>query len=108
MFDMHGWSDAVDRINNDVVRLRTGMMRKLEYRVDARVLRWFGHLVKMDDGRLVKRVMKSEVIGSWPRGMPKFGWMDGVKKALGRRDISMELARERAVDRRDWRMLVNG
>ena len=31
-----------DRINNDVVRLRTGMVRKLEDRVDARVSRWFG------------------------------------------------------------------
>ena len=31
-----------DRINNDVVRLRTGMMRKLEDRVDALVLSWFG------------------------------------------------------------------
>ena len=32
-------------------------MRKLEDRVDARVRRWFGHMVRMDDGRLVKRVM---------------------------------------------------
>jgi hypothetical protein len=64
-----------DRINNDVVRLRTGMVRKLEDRVDARVLRWFGHMVRMDDGRLVKRVMESEAIGSRPRGRPKFGWM---------------------------------
>jgi hypothetical protein len=82
-----------DRINNDVVRLRTGMVRKLEDRVDARVLRWFGHMVRMDDGRLVKRVMESEVSGSRTRGRPKFGWMDGVKQALGRRDISVELAR---------------
>ena len=40
-----------DRINTDVVRLRTGMVRKLGDRVDARGLRWFGHMVRMDDGR---------------------------------------------------------
>ena len=65
-------------------------------------------MVRMDDGRLVKRVMQSEVIGSRPRGRPKFGWIDGVKQALVRKDISVELARERAVDRREWRMIVNG
>ena len=48
-----------DKINNDVVRLRTGMVRKLEDRVDARVLKGFGHIVRMDDGRLVRRVMES-------------------------------------------------
>ena len=56
----------------------------------------------------VKRVMEWQVIGSRPRGRPKFGWMDGVKQALGRRDISVELARERAVNRREGRMIVNG
>ena len=65
-----------DRIKKDVVRLRTGMVRKLEDRVDACVLRWFGHMVRMNDGRLVKRVMESEVSGSRPRGRSKFGWMD--------------------------------
>ena len=44
------------------------MVRKLEDRVDVRVLRWFGHIVRMDDGRLVKRVMESEVSGSRTRG----------------------------------------
>ena len=39
-----------DIINNDVVRLRTGMVRKLEDIVDAHVLKWFGHIVRMDDG----------------------------------------------------------
>ena len=68
------------------------MVGKMEDRVDARVLMWFGHMVRMDDGRWVKRVMESEVIGSRPRGRLKFGWMDGVKQAFVRRDISVELA----------------
>ena len=31
-----------DRINNAVVRIRTGMVKRLEERVNARVLRWLG------------------------------------------------------------------
>jgi hypothetical protein len=96
-----------DRIRNDVVRRRAGMVKRLEDRGDARVLRWFGHMVRMNDGRLVKRVMESEVSYSRPRGRPKFGWMDGLKQALGRRVICVKLARERAMDRREWRMIVN-
>jgi hypothetical protein len=42
-----------DIINHDFVRLGTGMTRKLEDSVDARVLKWFRHMVRMDDGRLV-------------------------------------------------------
>ena len=97
-----------DRINNDVVRFRTGMVKRLEERVDARVLRWFGHMERMDGKRLAKKVWKAEVSGRRPRGRPKFGWMDGVKQALGRRDMSVEEARVRAMDRREWRMVVNG
>ena len=36
-------------------------------------------------------------------GQSLVGWM-----ALIRRDISVELARERAIDRREWRMIVIG
>ena len=43
-----------------------------------------------------------------PKGRPKFGWMDGVKQALERRDMSLEKARVRAMDRREWRTVVNG
>ena len=97
-----------DKINNDFVQLRRGMVWKLKDRVDARVLRWFGHMVRMDDGRLVKRVMELKESGSWPRGRLEFGWIDEVKQALGRRGISKELVREHAMDRREWRMIVNG
>ena len=84
------------------------MVKRLGDRVDARVLRWYGHMVRMDDARLVKKVWKAEVSGRRPRGRPKFGWMDGVKQALGRKDISVEEARVRALDRREWRVVVNG
>ena len=82
-FDIKCFSDIAGvtlwyRMNNDVVRLRTGMVRKLEDRADAGVLRWFGHMVRMDNGRYVERVMELEASGSRPRGRPKFGWMDGV------------------------------
>jgi len=95
MSEEHGWSVAERQ-----VRVRTGIVKKLEDRIDSCSLRWFGHMVRMDEGRLVKKVLKSEASGRRPRGRPKFGWMDGVKQALERRDVNVEVARERELDRR--------
>lgn len=96
-----------DRLRNVMVRERTGMNVELAGRSDERVLRWFGHMERMDDERLVKKVMNSRMNGSRPRGRPRYGWMDGVKRALSDRGVSVEDARVRARDRNDWRMVVN-
>ena len=43
------------------------------------VLRWFGHVERIDNERLMKEVMNAKVDGRRARGRPRFGWMDGVK-----------------------------
>lgn len=40
------------------------------------------------------------VNGRGPRRKPNFVLMDGVKQVLGRRDIGVEVTRERVMDRR--------
>ena len=47
----------LDRVRNEVVRARTGVRRELVARVDMNVLRWFGHVERMDNERLLKKVM---------------------------------------------------
>ena len=71
-----------DRIRNEEVRRRAGVERKLPSRVDQNVLRWFGHMERMDEEHLAKQVMNSEVDGNGGRGRPNLGWMDGVRRAL--------------------------
>ena len=39
----------LDRVRNEVVRARTGVRRELAARVDMNVLRWFGHVERMDN-----------------------------------------------------------
>ena len=34
-------------------------------RADQRVLRWFGHVVRMDDYLMARRVLMVEVSGGW-------------------------------------------
>ena len=60
----------------------------------------------MNNERLLKKVMNAKVDGRSARGRPRFGWMDGVKRALNDRRIDMREASERARNRNEWRMIV--
>ena len=97
----------MDRVRNEEVRRRAGIERELASRTDQRVLRWFGHVKRMDDYRMARRVLMAEVSGGRVRGRPRFGWIDGVKVALGNREMAVEAAQQCAKDRKAWRSLVH-
>ena len=73
---------------------RTGIERELASRADQRVLRWFGHVERMDAYRMARRVLMAEVSGGWVRGRLRLVWMDGVKVALGNRGMTVEAAQQ--------------
>ena len=66
----------VYRVRNEEVRRRTGIERELASRADQRVLKWFGHVERMDDYRMARRVLMAEVSGGRVRGRQSLGWMD--------------------------------
>ena len=80
---------------------------ELASRADQRVLRWFGHLERMNEYRMARRVLMAEVSGGRVRARPRLGWMDGVKVALGNRGMTVEAARQCAKDRKACRALVH-
>ena len=47
-----------------------------ESKVDQRVLRWFGHVERMDEYRMARRLLMAEVGEGRVRGRPMLGWMD--------------------------------
>ena len=51
----------IDRVRNEEVRRRAGIERELASRANQRVLRWFGHMERMDDYRMARRVLMAEV-----------------------------------------------
>ena len=70
------------------------------------VLRWFGHVERMEDERMLKKVMNARVNGVGARGRPRLEWMDGARRALQDRGMDVREAKERARDRNDWRAIV--
>ena len=94
----------MDGVRNEAVRMRAGIERELASRADQRVLRWFGHVERMDQNRMASSVCMAEASG---RRRPRLDWMDGVKVALGNRGMTVEAARQYAKDRKEWRALVH-
>ena len=47
----------MDRVRNEEVRRRAGIERQLASRADQKVLRWFGHVERMDEYRMGRRVL---------------------------------------------------
>ena len=92
-----------DRLRNEEIRRRSGVLLELSNRAEQKGLRWFGH-VERTDGK------KNHGIGCrgvGMRGRPEMGWMEGVRGSLGKRGVSVEEGRVKARDRREWRKFVN-
>ena len=58
----------MDRVRNEEVRRRAGIERELASRADQRVLRWFGHVERMDEYHMASRVLMAEVVGDGYEG----------------------------------------
>ena len=58
----------IDRVRNEDVHRRAGIEWELASRADQRVLRWLGHVERMDEYRMARRVLMAEVSGGWVRG----------------------------------------
>ena len=50
------------------MRRRAGIERELVSTADQRVLRWFGHVERMDEHRVARRVLKAKVSGGRVKG----------------------------------------
>ena len=61
---------------------------------------------RMDNELLLKKVVNAKDDGRSARERPRFGWMDGVKRALNDRRMDMREASELASNRNEWRTIV--
>ena len=62
----------MDRGRNEEVCMRAGLERELASRADQRVWRWFGHVERMDEYGMARRLLMAEVSGGQVRGRPSF------------------------------------
>ena len=63
----------MDIVRNEEVRRKAGIERELASGVDQRVLRWFGHLERMDDYRMATSMFMTDANGCRVLGRPRLG-----------------------------------
>ncbi|XP_054277909.1 uncharacterized protein LOC128996544 [Macrosteles quadrilineatus] len=70
--------------------------------VRSRRLRWAGHVLRKEEGSLVRNALNNNPEGRRPPGRPKLRWRDQVRRDLRR----MGRREDEAMDRAVWRQCV--
>jgi len=91
-----------DKIRNIIIKQKTNVTGSLLDDIKTKQLKWYGHVQRMEDGRLPEKVMKWSQPGRRKRGRPKATWAEGIRGLLGEKGL-ME---EDWNDRGSWRKKI--
>ena len=94
------------RITTGVLLERVGLP-PIDNLVTVNLLRWAGHVMRMESSRLPRKLMTAWVREPRPRGCPQFTYGRGVYKALRKMDVAKEEWNEKSQCRDDWREMIN-
>jgi hypothetical protein len=72
--------------------------------VKPKRISWIGHVERMEDSRMPKRVMTEKIYTRRKRGRPNVRWLDDVQEDL--REMGIEEWRRKAQDRDQWRRIA--
>ena len=85
-----------------VIKQKMNVVRSLLDDIRTKQLQWYGHVQRMEVGRLPKEVMKWSPSGRGKRGRPKLTWAEGIRGLMGEKGL-ME---EDWNDRGNWRKKI--
>ena len=83
----------MDRVPNARIKEFCGVKKGLDGRIDGGVLQWFGHVERMENDRIAKKVYEGECAGSRSVSRPRKRWIDVVKECLRKRGLDVSQAR---------------
>ena len=91
-----------DKIRNTIIKQKINIAGSLLDDIKTKQLQWYGHVQRMEEGRLPKEVMKWSPPGRRKRGRPKLTWVEGIRGLMGEKGL-ME---EDWNDRDNWRKKI--
>jgi hypothetical protein len=77
-----------DTIRNTIIKQKMNVTRSILDDINTKQLKWYGHIQRMEEGRLPKQVMKWNPPGRRKRGRPKLTWMEGIRRLMGGKGTS--------------------
>lgn len=90
-----------DRVRNVTTREELETEPLVET-IQRKQLRWYGHVVRMREERLPRKIMEARREGKRRRGRPRLTWLDTIKNMVERKGKSIEEAKRLARNRREF------
>lgn len=90
----------LQRVTNTEIRRRMGVKKTVAEEIERRRLKWYGHVRRLEDQRWPRKIMEWSPPFRRKRGRPPEEWMKQVIKDIERRDLDMDLWRDREAWRR--------
>ena len=98
----------VDKVPNARIRQLCGLTKGVDEKIDEGVLRWFGHVERMENNRIAKKVHVGECVSSRSVGKARKRWIDTVKDFLKKRGLDAREAKRMLHNKSVWRGFVRG
>jgi len=91
------------KIRNSFIREKTNIKISVLGYIRYKQLNWYGHVQRMDQKRLPRRILEWCPLGRRRKGRPRNSWMQGLQTAMRERGIGdLEW-----VNREGWRKKIN-
>jgi hypothetical protein len=78
------------KIRNAVLKRKMNVERSLLDDIKTKQLQWYGHVQRVEEGRLPKEVMKWRPTGRRKQGRPKLIWAEGIRGLMGEKALLEE------------------
>ena len=91
-----------DKIRNEHIRGTTKVVQASRM-ITERRLKWYGHVMRMEEDHVVRRVMTKAIPGKRKRGRPKTRWKDVCKRDMQ----TVGLREGDEGDRAYWKETIN-
>jgi len=79
-----------DKIRNTIIKQKMNVTRSLLDDNKTQQLKRYGHVQRMEEERLPKKVMKWSPPGRRKRGRPKATWVEGIRGLMGEKGLMEE------------------
>jgi hypothetical protein len=92
----------LERVHSEEIRRITQAEETVMGRIEARKLRWFGHVVRMPEERWPAVIHSWIPPGRRKRGRPRWSWRDGVTEAMKRRWMGQKTPKTGYFGEENW------